>query len=166
MRRAASLACSIATRAFSSITVATLLNSQSFGHDLHEAPGHLAIVEQLDYAFSACVAHALTQIAVPHERQKVFSDVGNAGTELRRSRAWKHDAMAVVDPVAFPEHRLSDLPLFSHFRQESRFAVDHGIEKGHRIDRDYRLGAGIRLHLNHSEPLQPGRRRVNIAGGQ
>ena len=82
---------------------ATLLNPQSIGHNLHEAPGYLAIVEQLDYAFSACFAHALTQIAVPHEGQKVFSDVGHAGPELRRPWAWKHDAMAVVDPMAFPE---------------------------------------------------------------
>jgi len=36
--------------------------------------------------------------------------------------------MAVVDPVAFAEHRLSDLPLFSYLRQEGRFTVDHSVE--------------------------------------
>ena len=78
----------------------------------------------------------------------------------------KHDAMAIVDPVAFPEYRLSDLPLLCHFRQECRFTVDHRVEKCHRVDRDHRLCAGVSLHLNHSETLQPRRCGVDIAGGQ
>ena len=89
--------------ACSTVMEATLLNPQSIGHNLHEAPGYLAIVEQLDYAFSACFAHALTQIAVPHEGQKVFSDVGHAGPELRRPWAWKHDAIASMATTGLPQ---------------------------------------------------------------
>ena len=84
-----------------------LLNSQSVGHDLHETPGYLAIVEQLDHVFSARFAHPPPQTAVLHECQEVPGDVGHAGSVLRCPRVWKHDAMAIVDPVAFPEYRLS-----------------------------------------------------------
>jgi hypothetical protein len=89
-----------------------------------------------------------------------------AGSVLRRSRVGKHDPVAVVDPVAFPEHRVPDLALLSHFRQKCRFAMDHRVEKCHRVDRDNRLGTGVGLHLNHSETLQPRWGSVDIAGCQ
>src|ERR1035438_9743253 len=96
----------------------SLLNSQSIGHDLQKTPGHLAIIEQLDHVFSARFAHPLPQIAVLHECQEVPGDVGHAGPVLGGPRVWKHDTMAIVDPVAFSEHRLADLPLLRYFRQE------------------------------------------------
>src|ERR1035441_3772392 len=101
---------------FSSIDMATLLNSQSVGHDLQETPGHLAIVEQLDHAFSARFAHPLPQTAVLHQCQQVPGDVGHAGPVFHCPRVWKHDAMGIVDAVAFPEYGLTDLPLLRHFR--------------------------------------------------
>src|ERR1017187_7330361 len=116
----------MAASEFSSINMAALLNSQSVGHDLQEAPGYLAIVEQLDHVFSARFAHAPPQTAVLHQRQQVPGDVGHAGQVFRRPRVWKHDAMGIVDPVAFPKYGLTVLPLLRHFRQECRFTVDHG----------------------------------------
>ena len=59
-----------------------------------------------------------------------------SGTLARNSAVrgfWKHDAMAIVDPVAFPEYRLGDLPLLGHFRQECRFTVNHRVQKCHRV---------------------------------
>src|ERR1017187_1391458 len=144
----------------------SLLNSQSVGHDLQETPGYLAIIEQLGHVFSARFAHPPPQTAVLHESQEVRGDVRHAGSVLRGPRVWKHDAMAIVYPVALPEHRLTDLPLLGYVRQECRFAVDHRVEKCHRVGRDHRLCAGVSLHLNHSETLQPRWCGVDIAGGQ
>src|ERR1035441_5989345 len=158
---------------FSSIKMATsmacgyfLLNSQSAGHDFQETPGYLAIVEQLAHPFSARFAHPPPQTAVLHECQEVLGDVGHAGSVLRCPRAWKHNTMTIVDPVAFPEYGLTDLPLLCYFRQERRFTVDHRVEKCHRVDRNHRLCAGVSLHLNHSETLQPRRSSIDNAGGQ
>src|ERR1035441_6040987 len=104
MCRAASLACSMEARDFSSKDMATsmacmvaqtstfassrtfLVNAQSVGHDLHEAPGNLAIIKQLDHVFSPCFAHLPSQSTVLHERQKVLGDVGHAGSVLRCAR--------------------------------------------------------------------------------
>src|ERR1017187_9250343 len=144
----------------------SLLNSQSVGHDLQETPGHLTIIEQLDHVFSARFAHPLPQTVVLHECQEVPGDVGHAGPVLGGPRVWKHDTMAIVDPVAFSEHRLADLPLLRYFRQECRFAVHHRVEKCHRVGRYHRPCAGVSLHLNHSETLQPRWCGVDIAGGQ
>src|ERR1039457_2554610 len=156
---------------FSSIKMATsmacgyfLLNSQSAGHDFQETPGYLTIVEQLNHVFSARFAHPPPQAAVLNECQEVLGDVGHAGPVLRCPRVCKHDTIAIVDPVAFPEYRLTDLPFLRYFRQECRFTVYHRVEKGHRVDRDHRLCAGVGLHLNHSETLYPRRCGVDIAG--
>src|ERR1035438_5189273 len=88
MCRAASLACAMEARDFSSTDMATsmacrvrststhassrtfLVNSQSVGHDLHEAPGNLAIIKQLDHVFSPCFAHLPSQSTVLHERSR------------------------------------------------------------------------------------------------
>src|ERR1035437_1870595 len=94
----------------------SLLNSQSVGHGLQETPGYLTIIEQLDHVFSARFAHPPPQTAVLHESQEVRGDVRHAGSVLRCPRVWKHDAMAIVDPVAFPEYRLADLPLLCYLR--------------------------------------------------
>src|SRR5579864_3731592 len=122
---ATSMACCDApgsTRASSSYS---LMNSQSVGHGLQETPGYLAIVEQLDHVFSARFTHSPPHTAVLHECQEVLGDVGHAGSVLHCPRVWKHNTMAVVDPVAFPEYRFTDLPLLCYFRQECRFTVDH-----------------------------------------
>src|ERR1017187_6937329 len=89
----------------------SLLNSDPVGHSLQETPGYLAIVEQLGPPFSARFAHSPPQTAVLHENQEALGDVGHAGSVLRCPRVWKHDTMAIVDPVAFPECRLTALPL-------------------------------------------------------
>src|ERR1035441_627609 len=96
---------------FSSIIMAPLLYSQSVGHDLQEAPGNLAIVEQLGHVFSARFTHPPPQTAVLHECQQVSGDVGHAGPVFRCPRVWKHDAIGTVDPMAFPEYRLADFSL-------------------------------------------------------
>jgi hypothetical protein len=80
-----------------------LLNSQSVGHYLQETPSYLAIIEQLGNVLSARFAHATPETAVLHERKEVLGDVGHAGSVLCRPRAWKHDTVAIVDPMAFPE---------------------------------------------------------------
>jgi len=49
------------------MSVATLLNSQSVGHYLHEPPGNLAIIEQPGHVRSARFAHPPPQTAVPNE---------------------------------------------------------------------------------------------------
>src|SRR5450755_857265 len=129
------------------------MNSQSVGHGLQETSGYLAIIEQLGHVLSPRFAHLPPQTAVLHECQEVFGDVGYACPVLCRPRIWKHDTMAIVDPVAFPEYRLTDLPLLCHVCQECRFAVDHRVKKSHRVDRDHGLCAGVSLHLNHSKTL-------------
>src|ERR1035437_580872 len=113
---ATSMVCRAASTSTSTSSPYSLMNSQSVGHDLHETPGYLAIVEQFGHAFSARFAHPPPQTAVLHERQEVLGDVGHAGSVLRCPRVWKHDTMAVADPVVFPECRLADLPLLCYFR--------------------------------------------------
>src|SRR5450759_2108586 len=161
-----SMACGAASTRTRTSSPYSLLNSQSVGHSLQETPGYLAMVEQLGHVFSARFAHPPPQTTVLHENQEVLGDVGHAGSVLHCPRVWKHDTMAIVDPVAFPEYRLTDLPLLCYLRQECRFTVDHRVETSHRVDRDHRLCAGVSLHLNHSETLQPRRCSVDIAGGQ
>ena len=56
--------------------------------------------------------------------------------------------------VPGPEHRLADLDLLSDSGKKRGLAMDHRIQKRHRIDRDHRFAAGIRLHLDHAESLQ------------
>src|ERR1035437_5121187 len=106
----------------------SLMNSQPVRHGLQETPGDLAIVEQLDHVFSARFAHRPPQAAVLDECQEVLGDVGHAGPVLRCPRVWKHDTIAIVDPVAFPEYRITDLPFLRYFRQECRFTVYHRVE--------------------------------------
>src|ERR1035441_10904535 len=108
IKTATSMACGAASTSTRTSSPYSLLNSQPVGHDLQEAPGYLAIVEQLGHVFSACFAHPPPQTAVLHECQEVVGDVGHAGSVLRCPRAWKHDTMVIVDPVAFPEYRLTD----------------------------------------------------------
>src|ERR1039458_9261925 len=127
--------------------------SQSVGHDLQETPGYLAIIEQLGHAFSARFAHPPPQTAVQHECQEVLGDVGHVGPILHCPRIWKHDPMAIVDPVAFPEYRFTDLPLLSNLRQEPRFTMDHTVEKCHRVDRDHKLCACVSRQQLHSHTI-------------
>src|ERR1017187_9452046 len=161
-----SMACGAASTRTRTSSPYSLLNSESVGHSLQETPGYLAIVEQLGHVFSARFSHPPPQTTVLHECQEVLGDVGHAGSVLRCPGAWKHDTMAIVDPVAFPEYRLTDLPLLCHVCQECRYAVDDRVKKSHRVDRDHGLCAGVSLHLNHSKTLQSRRRRVDITGGQ
>src|ERR1700674_110630 len=101
----------------------SLLNTQSARHDLHKTPGYLAIIEQPGHVCTSGFAHPAPQTAILHEGHEVLGEVGHAGPELGCPRGWKHDAMAIVDPVALPEGRLRDLPLLRYFRQECCFAV-------------------------------------------
>src|SRR5665213_2159029 len=105
---ATSMVCRAASTSTRTSSPYSLVNSQSVGHDLQEALGYLAIVEQLDHVFSARFAHSSPQSAVLHECKEVLGDVGHAGPVLRCPRVWKHDTMAIVDPVAFPEYRLTE----------------------------------------------------------